>query len=119
MDAKIEKIVEALIKRNETDEVIWTLTSSNEGFQLQLSDSVLRVLRKNINGNIIYLLQIYNANGVMIVNQSVDGSVSPNRLKDLYESAKRVFYKKDATLDSILNQLNNNGKIGEDDSLPF
>ncbi len=119
MDAKIEKIIETLIKRNEADEVIWTLTSSKEGFQLQLSDSVLRVLRKNINGNIIYSLQIYNANGIMIVNQSVDGSVSPNRLKDLYESAKRVFYKKDATLNSILSQLDTTGKIGEDDSLPF
>lgn len=119
MDTKIENIIDALIKKSNDGEVVWSKMSNKEGFKLQLSDSTLCVLRNNNNARIVYYLRIYNADGNMIVNESVDAAIRPNKLVALYESANQAFYKKDSTLESILNQLNTTGKIGVDDNLPF
>lgn len=119
MDTKIDNIVDALIKKSNAGDVIWSLMSNKDGFKLQLKDSTLCIQRRANDGRVVYLLWIYNANGNLIVNQSMDSSITHNRFRDLYESARKVFYKEDATLKSILDQVNAIGKIGEDDNLPF
>ena len=120
MDAKIEEIVKLLIKKTSEGDVLWNLSSSNDEFKLQLKDSTICISRKGISSNrVVYALQIYNANGNIIINDAMDSSVSPNMLRDLYTASKESFLKKDETLQSILLQVKGVGKIGEDDSLPF
>lgn len=119
MDDKVEKIVKSLIGKSDNGDVFWNSSSNKEGFKLQLNEATLCVLRKDSGNGIYYILEIYNVNGERIVNQSISGTIQPNLLKDLYCSAKRSYYKEDATLKSILNQVTLPGKIGEDDSLPF
>lgn len=119
MDTKIEKIIDALIKKSDAGEVVWSSTSSKDGFKLQLKDSTLCILRNDNGGRVVYKLWIYNANGDMIVNLGMESSTIPNKFRALYDSARKAFYQEDSTLQSILSQLNTTGKIGEDDSLPF
>lgn len=119
MEKNIEIIVDALIKKSDAGEVKWSATSNKNGFKLQLKDSSLCISRMVNEGNVNYVLWIYNANGDLIVNQSINSSNLPNKFRNLYESAKKAFYQEDATLKSILDQVNTSGKIGEDDDLPF
>jgi hypothetical protein len=108
-----------LIKKSDAGEVVWSNTSNKDGFKLQLKDSVLCIMRKVNEGRAFYSLWIYNSNGDVIVNQNIDSSIMPNKFRALYESARRVFYKEDATLESILKQVNSPSMIGESDDLPF
>lgn len=119
MGNNIDAIVEALIKKSEAGEVVWNMTSSKEGFKLQLKNATLSIVRKNNTGRVVYVLWITNANGDLIVNQSIDSLINPNKFRNLYDVAKKAFYQEDATLKSVLEQVNSDGKIGEDDSLPF
>ena len=120
MDANIEEIVKLLIKKTSEGDVLWNLSSSNDEFKLQLKDSAVCISQKGGGTNrVAYVLQIYNENGNIIVNDAMDSSVSPNMFRDLYTVSKESFLKKDETLQSILQQVKGVGKIGEDDSLPF
>lgn len=120
MEANIEEIVKALVKKTGEGDVVWNLSSSKDEFKLQLKDSTICISRKGVGaGRVAYVLQIYNANGICIINEAMESSVSPNILRDLYTASKDSFLKKDETLQSILRQVNGVGKIGEDDSLPF
>ena len=120
MEANIEEIVNALIKKTREGNVVWNLSSSKNEFKLQLKDSTICISHMVIRQNVFkYTIQIYNANGNVIVNQSLDGTLATNELRDLYKAANDSYFKKNETLQSILAQVNTEGKIGEDDSLPF
>lgn len=77
----------------------------------------MRVQRKDSDDKVIYMLWIYNVNGNMITNQGMESFVTFYRFKILCEFACRVRYQLDATLKSIMDQVNATAQIGMDENL--
>ncbi|MCJ8290466.1 MAG: hypothetical protein HRT58_12435 [Crocinitomicaceae bacterium] len=125
---KIVSLIKALTEKTLSKNAIWSKSSQNNEFKLFLEKgAVTTAYLDNTYGNDSVDFSIYNVHG-----DRIDGynavRTDPNFaiLLDLYNSAKREFYKVDETITSLFDQVRNDGEIGkrlvdeaEDDDLPF
>lgn len=118
MNDNIEKIVNILIKKNANRETIWTKTSGENEYKIQLNNATLTIdMWGGIEGEEHYDITIYNGRGEQIDYFNISESEYSKAyefelLKKLYESTVDVYFRKGETINDILSQLNEEGIVG-------
>ena len=117
---KYEAIITKLLNATEKGSVAWEKTSSNDEFQVKLGSNAVSINHYDPSDWISNLvignngatkrescsLSIINSEGLVIDNETIEkGDYGYDRLKSLYDEARRKYFKVDEALDDILETL--------------
>ncbi len=117
---KYEAIISKLLNATEKGSVAWEKTSSNDEFQVKLGSNAVSISHYDPSDWISNLvignngatkrescsLSIINSEGLIIDNETIEkGDHGYDRLKSLYDEARRKYFKVDEALDDILETL--------------
>ena len=117
---KYDIIITKLMDATGKGTVVWEKTSSNDEFQVKLGANAVTISYYDPSDWVANLvigsnelskkescsLSIINSEGVIIDNETIEkGERGYERLKTLYDEARRKYFKVDETLDDILNTL--------------
>jgi len=120
MNANIKLIAEKLINKTDLGQAIWTKTSRDSEFKLELTKSSITTDLWDDGGIKWIDFCIYNVNGDPIEREAFsENQVSDfTLLEKVYESANKSYYKIDETLKTIFDELDGEDIVGEKD-VPF
>lgn len=129
-----KKLIEKLLVKTIAGQVIWNETGNGKQFKVQLPKGAITIDRYWVadeygdpNVGVVYIdIEILNENGQSIERLSFpehsdDGKV----LLDLYDAARRFYYKVEETFKNIINELDTDKIIGKQvnknspEDLPF
>lgn len=116
---KLDELIDKLTSSTESGQVEWERTSSKNEYQTKIGENAVSVGYYDPNdlANLVAIslnsvnkcycyLSIYNSQGVAVdYEERFWGDPNYDKLKDLYQIAKRNYYKVDETLDAILKKL--------------
>jgi len=118
-------LIEKLKDKTAKKEAIWTKTSRDDEFKLDLEQGAITIDRwESSFGQSIVDIVVLNEHGDNV--DSLELTISDNNdyeyLVELHNAAKRAYYKVDETFKSIFKELDSDKTIGKDkpsDGLPF
>lgn len=127
MEDKIETLIDNLKAKTINKEANWERVGNGDQFSLTLkSGKVLVDKYITSQSSILYTILITNNKGDMIYQTNARQNISGEKniknyqiIKELHESIKRAYFKVDETIDGLLGEIDEKGKIGTDNSLPF
>ena len=116
---KLDELIDKLTSSTESGKVEWERTSSKNEYQTKIGENAVSVgyydpndlvnlvtINLNSVNKSYYYLSIYNSQGVAVdYEERFWGDSNYDKLKDLYQIAKRKYYKVDETLDDIIKEL--------------
>jgi len=124
----IKTLIEKLIKKTNDNQAIWTKTSLDNEFKLDLEKGAITTDNfETTDGEIFVDLVIRNENGDIIENVRVGVSEKEDYklITGLHNIAKRKYYRVEETIKTIFEELDSDKIIGKKDShfkeedLPF
>jgi len=123
INANIKLIIDKLIAKTNAGQAIWSKTSRDTEFKLELSKGAITTdMWEDEHGYKMVDLSVYNANGEIIENDvfhESDEESDFTSLQNVYESAKKSYYKIDETFKTIFDELDGEKTIGRSKELPF
>lgn len=122
MEDRIEKILNLVLEKSRDRSAVWTQTSRDSEYKLQLSAGYLSIDQFENNFAIHYDLAIYNLNGDKIFYKSFQEGDNDekhvfNMLAEIHTLAINIYYRADETFDNFLEELEKEGKVGEKEIL--
>lgn len=124
MNANIKLIAEKLINKTDVGQAIWTKTSRDSEFKLELTKGAITTdtYEDGEYGTKWIDLCIYNVNGDIIEREAFNENHVDDYaiLQKVYESATKSYYKIDETMKTIFDELDGEKIVGRDNKeLPF
>lgn len=108
MEAKVNQIVSSLIKITSEKKATWKESSTKGEYKILFDGATLTIgCFKDAYGKFYYSLKIFNNEGRAVVNESAyAGFPSSQPLIELFSAAQESSLRKNDTLSSIIEQLN-------------
>lgn len=108
-------LIKALIEKTNNQKAIWGRTSRPNEFKLYLEKgAITTALWNDEREDESVSFAVYNSFGDRIENYYAEkGQPDFGLLMDLYNAAKREFYKVDETINSLFNEINDDNSIGK------
>jgi len=126
ISTNIKILIEKLKKKTESGQAIWTKTSRDSEFKLELQKGAITTDNWEDNEGRYIDLAIINENGEAIERDAFNlyemtQVENYNTLYEIYEIAKKSYYKIDETLKTIFDELDSEKIVGKDKhrDLPF
>ncbi|NVM61745.1 hypothetical protein FHW88_000021 [Mucilaginibacter sp. SG538B] len=126
MTDEFKLLIEKLIKKTSAKQAIWSKTSRDNEYKLELQKGAITVDNwDNGNGVDLVDITILNEYGDTVDRVYFDGSDEDDYtlLIELHTLAKRAFYKVEETIKGIVSELDSEKTVGKerriDDSLDF
>lgn len=117
MDPKILNIIQLLQEKTISNNAIWSRTSSNNEFKIEFENATITTDNWFVDNRIHYDFVILNENGDTIERITVSDedflSQEYSVISKFYDIVKNNYFKVDATINNIINELFNNDKIGQ------
>lgn len=120
----LKVLIDKLKKKTESGKAIWSKTSVETEFKLELQKGAITTDKwdDSQNGESLVDLLIINANGD-VIERAVFGESEPieyKQLLEVYELAKKSYYKVDETIKTIFDELDSENTVGKGtNDLPF
>jgi len=116
MEDRIKNLIQLLEKKTRNNDAIWTRTSGDNEFKIDINNSTITTDMWSIEDLIYYEFVILNENGDQ-VERIVVGDNDPfsnefQIVTNFYEAVKNNYFKVDETIESILKELNSGIKLG-------
>lgn len=120
---KLNNLIDKLNDKTVAKQANWTKSSGDQEFKISLKTGPLTIqkFRDYSYQNQMVIVSIYNLDGNLIENYEIqEGMSGYDSANELFLNVKRVFYKVEETVDSILDQLDSDDILGEEEQdLPF
>lgn len=119
----IKTLIEKLKRKTQAGQAIWSKTSRDSEFKLEMQKGAITTDNwQDDYGNFFVDLAIINENGDVIERDVFPGEEIDDYLilQEIYELAKKSYYRSDETLKTIFEELDSDKIIGKDKGgLPF
>ena len=112
------ELIEKLKAKTLEKKTLWSKSSSQDEFQIQLSriSITIKYIRGSYNSVSTVNLSLYNDSGEKIDSVDFeDNSTTYDDAFELFNAVKRTYYKVDEVMDQLLNEIEGDDVIG----LPF
>ncbi|MFH6963576.1 hypothetical protein ACHRVK_14370 [Flavobacterium plurextorum] len=119
----IKILIGKLKTKIEANQAIWSRTSRDTEFKLELQKGAITVdsWEDSTLGSVVDLA-IFNENGDIVDSVAAQINEDPEDYKvllEIYELAKKSYFKVDETLKTIFDELDSPKTVGKDNRLPF
>jgi hypothetical protein len=116
MEEILKTILQKLAKKTEKGKTIWSKTSGN-GFKISFPDSATIMISMVYDAvsEYHYTVEIFNNDGEQVdfyAAYKSNGDDEFALLEELYNSARRAYYKVDETYKSMMNNIDNTDVVG-------
>lgn len=113
----LKVLIDKLKKKTESGKAIWSKTSVETEFKLELQKGAITTDNwvDSQNSESLVDLLIINANGD-VIERAVFGeseTIDYNQLIEVYELAKKSYYKVDETIKTIFDELDSENTVGK------
>ena len=117
----IKILIDKLKKKTEAGQAVWTKTSRDTEFKLELQKGAITTDNWDDGGGLMVDLAIINDKGDIIERDFfVSGDNNDFKtLLEIYELAKKSYYKTDETLKTIFDELDSDKIVGKDKNVSF
>lgn len=115
---KFDELVGILTSSTESGKVDWEQSSSKDEYQTKIGDNAISVglfdpnslasmiFSSDRSNKLYYYINVYNSKGLQVDSEErAVNEIGFAKLKNLYQIAKRKYFKADETLDDILDIL--------------
>jgi len=116
---KQKRLVEHLLKRSRASAIEWQETALDGAFQVSFKDNTVRIQMPETASPTIVVIELINEHGTTVDSfndEDLDGSTEVTKyfgkMRELYETARRIALGSDRILNEILADLG-------DDEIPF